>query len=317
MKTINLIYYNNGVGLSKDSQILELILKNNFLINRVEYNGCSSNCPVSDINIFLQNIDPYTIQFISKAKTNILIPNLEWMFQYSLDNINKFDMVFSKSKECKQILNSYHKNVIYTGFTSVDRFNPNIPKTKQFLHFGGKSIQKYTEMVVDVFSELNLPITIVDATERFKGKTTSNIDYIPYFLSDKEVDDLFNSHSIHICCSLSEGWGHYIYEALSCKSAVIINDCPPENELLTNDIVFKVKTNKSETIKSLHFKETDEFPLRKLNFTDRSSLLQTIQNMVWLCDKDFQRIRDVSRKTFLKIDKDFKTNFIKRFKTLL
>ena len=88
MKKVNLIYYNNGVGLTKDVKILQSALSGMF--DFIEYDAFGIDCPSADINIFLQNVDQHTVKFVDKAKTNILIPNLEWMSQFSLDNIHKF-----------------------------------------------------------------------------------------------------------------------------------------------------------------------------------------------------------------------------------
>lgn len=307
MKSVNLIYYNNGVGLAKDAEILNKILSESFVVENFDAFG--NDCPPADINIFLQNVDVHTKDFISKATTNILIPNLEWMFEDSVEYLKRINFVFAKSKECKQVLSSYHKLVTYTGFTSIDRFVTEIPKTKRFLHFAGKSIQKYTELIVDVFSELQIPITIVDSTERFKGKTPSNIEYISKFLSEEEVNQVFNSHSIHICCSLAEGWGHYIYEAMSCKSLVFVNYSAAHEEL-PGSVVYKIKTVNYPAVPTLSFQEDSEYPLRKLNYTSRDDLISAIRTVTWLSDKEIRDMGEKSREYYLTMDKTFKDRLL-------
>lgn len=306
MESVNLIYYDNGVGLTKDAQILETCLKDKFEI--IKTNASLNKSSNADINIFVQNLDRNTVIHLNKNKVNILIPNLEWMTTYCLDNIKKFDFILTKSEECKKILDQHHEHVIYTGFTSIDRYNPTIEKTRKFLHFSGKSIQKYTELVVDVFNELNIPITIVDNTKRFTDKINSNITYIPYFVSEEESIKLFNSHNFHICISLAEGWGHYIHEAMSCKNVVIINDCSPENELITNDEIFLTKTSDptTKTIMPLWFHLEPKYPFRKLNYTDKVDFINNIKKVTSLSDEQLTTIGNKARKKYLLIDFNFK-----------
>jgi hypothetical protein len=314
LKTINLIYYNNGVGLTKDSKVIKDTLNslsNNFKF--YDFDAYRTDCPIADINIFFQNIDTNTINFIPQAKINILIPNPEWMFKFTLDNLDKVDLVLAKSNKCKEVLDKYHKNVVYLGFSSVDRFDPLVEKTKTFLHFAGKSIQKYTELVVDVFNELKIPITIVDSTQRFLGKTKPNIHYITNFLSEQEANKMFNSHKVHICCSLSEGWGHYIYEALSSKSIVLINDCPPENELIGNKEAFKIRTSNTPSVPVLSFHKENNYPIRDLYYTDKKDFIRTIKNIEFMSDSQIKKIGELSRELYLKIDNEFRSKLIYYF----
>lgn len=298
MKSINLVYYNNSVGLAKDAHILKKILSREYEIN--DCDAFEEAVPKADVNIIIQNLDPHISEFLPRARTNILIPNLEWLSQYCLDNINRFDYVFAKSKECKDILDKYHKNVICTGFTSIDRFDPNISKKSKFLHFSGKSIQKNTELVIDVFSESGIPITIVDSTNRFKKRMPKNIDFIKRFMSEEEVNRIFNSHNVHICCSLSEGWGHYIYEALSCKAVVVTSDCSPMNDLIKDVAVIVESTN--QPTDCITFSEDSQFPIRKITYTNRSDFINVIQRLNKMSKEKLENIGEMSRKAYLKIN---------------
>lgn len=304
MKTVNIIYYDNGVGLQKDYVILNSVLKKYF--NTVSINAGYNTCSSADINIFLQNVDSNTSNFLNKANVNILVPNLEWMLAPQLEILNKFDIIFAKSRYCKEMLAPLHNNIIYTGFTSVDRYIEHTKKTNAFLHLAGKSIQKYTELVMDVFSKSNIPITVLDSTCRFQYKVSKNITYIPHYLSDLEIDTLLNSHKFHICCSLAEGWGHYIYEALSCKSVVLINDAPPYNELLSKDISVFIKSTDECIAKKLDFSENKEYPLRKIYYTDKEDFKETIDKILTISDEEFETRSKNSRCLYERIDSNFK-----------
>lgn len=271
MKKLNLIYYNNGVGLTKDALILDSILNKQFVINHVDIN--CGKCSESDINLFIQNIDENNIEYLFTANTNILIPNIEWMSSFCIENLHRFDLILSKSNECRTHLLKHNNKIQFCGFTSIDRFDPTISKQNTFFHLCGKSIQKNTELIVDVFNENGLPITIVDYTGRFLGKTKNNINYINRFLSEPELNPLFNSHLYHICPSINEGWGHYIYEALSCESIVFTSNANPMNEFLTNDCCVMINChNNVDYPNSLYAIESHHFPFRTPNYVLKNEL---------------------------------------------
>ena len=70
------------------NQCRKNILENNF--NIILFNAYENDCPIADINIFIQNLDDHTEKFLECAYYNILIPNLEWIFQNSIKNIKKW-----------------------------------------------------------------------------------------------------------------------------------------------------------------------------------------------------------------------------------
>lgn len=44
-----------------------------------------------------------------------------------------------------------------------------------------------------------------------------------------------NSHSIHFCCSYTEGFGHHINEGKSCKALILTTNKAPMNEIDSNN----------------------------------------------------------------------------------
>jgi glycosyltransferase involved in cell wall biosynthesis len=63
----------------------------------------------------------------------------------------------------------------------------------------------------------------------------ANIRYYSHYLEDGQLAELQNAHLFHLCTSETEGWGHYIPEALSTGAVVIATDAPPMNELVGED----------------------------------------------------------------------------------
>ena len=151
-------------------------------------------------------------------KINILIPNEEWLSNDELIYLHNFDYIFVKSKHAKSILDQYHKNIIVTGFFSLDRyfFTKN---NKEILCLKGKSIQKNHELIRNYKEKIN----ILDANHKY--------------LNENELVYELNNHNIHICCSLYEAWGHYLWEAMSCGKLVICSEIPVFKEYLDPNLV--------------------------------------------------------------------------------
>jgi hypothetical protein len=239
------------------------------------------------------------------------------MSTFNLKRISKFNLILAKSHRCKSILKPYHRNIIFTGFSSIDRFDPDVKKTKRFLHFAGKSIQKYTELVINSFSKSNVPITVVDATQRFLGDTTPNITYIPHYLSEREVSEHFNSHRIHICCSLAEGWGHYIHEAMSCQSVVVLNNVSPENEFIPADkAVFIPTVAYGGKIRNKDFLFDHEFPLRELNYSSHTHFDQAIQRLNSFSDETLGAMGVSSRNVYFNTISGFENRLLSAIASL-
>src|SRR5206468_4109481 len=74
-----------------------------------------------------------------------------------------------------------------------------------------------------------------------------NIRIINDRISDDDLLNLMNRCAIHVCPSITEGFGHTIHEALSCAAVLITTDAPPMNEL-TRDCAILVKPARSGTM---------------------------------------------------------------------
>ena len=285
---INLYYWNNGVGVVNDTLLLSSLLSTLFCdITRYDL-STTNDYRNSDIGIYIQNVDNNTLQY---NKKNIFLANEEWITSYELNLFNNFECIITKSAYAKSLLDVYHKNVINTGFFSLDRYF--FPKnTNEILHFKGKSIQKNTELVKD----LNC-VNILD----------SSINY----LSDNDVTYNLNNHDIHICCSLYEAWGHYLWEAMSCGKLVICSEIPVFKEYLNPELVKFIPTkNTYDYNTEYEFLNTKNYKLRKGYIVDDTKVKELLSKKDELLE--FQKKnKQLIREHFLYINEKNKQKFLK------
>jgi glycosyltransferase involved in cell wall biosynthesis len=61
----------------------------------------------------------------------------------------------------------------------------------------------------------------------------ANVRLLRDHLDDATYRRLQNEHRFHLCPSQTEGYGHYLVEAMSCGAVAVTPDAPPMNELVT------------------------------------------------------------------------------------
>jgi glycosyltransferase involved in cell wall biosynthesis len=290
---INLYYWNNGVGVVNHSRLIKSLLCEYDVIS---YDISSKNeCRKSDLGIFIQNIVP---EEIHNNKKNIYIVCEEWLTDFEMTYINRFDYVFVHSNHAKELLNQYHKNIINTGFFSLDRcFFPK--HTKEMLHLKGKSIQKNTELVWKYKKDVN----ILDSSNKY--------------LLENELIHQLNHHDIHICCSLYEAWGHYLWEAMSCGKLVICSEIPVFKEYLDPNLVKFIPIKFiNEYAVNYEFLNTKNYKFRKGYFVDTVKFDELLNNKEELFE--FQKKNcDNIRQHFLDVNKTNKQKFLETIKFIL
>lgn len=248
MKNIHIVARKNGVGIDRDVDIMESILKP---AHNVDYR--SQKRPESllkqmkswisteqtrlnpDVYLLTERI-PFLLGRLPGRV--VLIPNQERFPARHIPRLNYVDDIFCKTRHAESIFSQFGPHVHYIGFTSFDRqLSEHTPDYDRFFHLAGRSTLKGTETLLSAWARHpEWPeLTLVQAPNNAPDTVPPNVRLITKFIPDDELCQMQNSHGIHLCTSLSEGWGHYIAEAMSCGAVVVTTDGPPMNELVTPD----------------------------------------------------------------------------------
>lgn len=315
---INIIARSNGVGLDSDASLLQSALES--AGHRVTFSHCRSRSFITslfskylktefDANIFLERTFP---AWFSAAPINILIPNQERYPERQLARLKNIDHVLCKSQHALDIFTDlsekYQFQCHFTSFTSKDvHLNDEIPNYSKFFHLAGRSTLKGTDTILKLWAKNpQWPcLTIVQSKDNAPDAVPENVTLIAEHLPYSELIKLANKNGIHLCTSLSEGWGHYIVEAMSAKAVVITTDAPPMNELITPETGILVPFDKSEP--------------RHLGtnfYVNEASLEHAIQAAIDLHTSEKEALGLASRVWFLRNHQRFTNNIAEFFNQL-
>lgn len=302
--TINIISHslNNGAGKEVDVAILkDEFEKLGHQVNLFDY-FVVDRASRADINIFLAQFKP---EWFSKAKLNWFIPNPECL-DAKVEDLENFDLVLCKTKETLKIFEPISKEVYYLGFTSIDCLNPAPTKNySHHLHVAGKSRMKGTESIFNVWkSDSTLPKLTMIRHSRTKKiiHAPRNLKVINNRISRNSLLSLQNNCGIHLCPSKTEGFGHYIMEAMSTEAVVITTNAPPMNEFIQDGrclVKYKSKGKKN-------FGTTYN--------VDEKELAKTVRQLQQLSSEEMQSIGRLNRKEYLRRTAEFKENLEKLMK---
>src|SRR5579863_8264242 len=169
---LRLIGKSNGVGLSRDLELLSAALRacgcevtpqlcerddrrrrrslRARLALRIArwHRGRSrraASAPPFDANIMLEHIWP---QFVQQARYNVLVPNPEWFDRRDVAMLDIADRVWAKTAFAEQLFVARGCRVLHIGFDSEDRFQAEVQRQPQFLHLAGRSPLKGTQRLL-------------------------------------------------------------------------------------------------------------------------------------------------------------------------
>ena len=241
MGDVRIVARGNAVGIGRDVEILRTVIGG--WAPPPPFSGHRSINPLwrwlgrprkGSTIMFLERV---ATRWLRSAEQFILMPNQERFPRRLLGTLRHVDHIFCKSRHAKAIFAEHHGSVHYSGFTSIDRRIPGAAQDfREFFHLGGGSSLKGTEMLVELWRRRpDWPRLTVLWHRRggMEGQMPANIRMVSHYLPDEELRQLQNACGVHLCPSLSEGWGHYLVEAMSCGAVVVTTDGPPMNELVS------------------------------------------------------------------------------------
>src|SRR5574337_2187927 len=255
---VHLLGVDNGVGLSRDLRLLTATLEARGyrvdftntrrrggipgLLQRMRGKRHAAQLvrrrrrglpPPYDFVLMEEHIAP---AFLYDAPRRVLLPHPEWFLPRDLQALGRIDLVLTKTREAERVFATQGCRATCIGFTSEDRRDPSVPRERAFFHLAGSSRTKATEPLLALWRRHpECPrLTVVQHPGDAKPATPdANIDHRIGYLDEAELKRLQNAHRFHLCPSETEGFGHYIVEAMSVGAVVITLDAPPMNEMIT------------------------------------------------------------------------------------
>ncbi len=257
MARINLIAWDNGVGLSTDLGLLgERLKQHRHSVSlstlrrgklRKIFRPIAVRARIAaqrvmgaqvrqfDINIFLEHV---RAEYLPLARSNVLIPNPEWFDKLDEGLIASIDGVLAKTHHAEAIFRDRLVSTQFIGFTSRDRRDGAVTRRRAFFHLAGRSENKNTEPLLALWRRHpEWPTLTVVQNPRTAnlGAPVPNIDHRVEYLDDSALLKLQNEHTFHVCPSQTEGFGHYLMEAIGIGAVTITLDAAPMNELVASD----------------------------------------------------------------------------------
>lgn len=256
--TVNLIVRDNGLGLSRDASLLAKALALHGC--RVEYTRLGEadermrwrygsgwrarharwryawsrfrGHARYDFNVMFEHLWPLHLPL---ARHNIVLPNPEWFDAKDRLHLSHIDQVWVKTRHAECLFQELNCTVSWIGFTSEDASAPVQQRRRAFFHLAGGSRTKGSEELVALWlrhPEWPTLTVVCHGGLAASMPRAPNLQVIAEYLEQNRLQALQNEHIFHLCPSKTEGYGHYLCEAMSTGAVTITTDAAPMNELV-------------------------------------------------------------------------------------
>lgn len=317
MSRINLVAWDNGFGLTRNLRLLgdtltaaghevsvsairrgklrKLLLPLRLSVSRAWRRLRGRDQQLYDVNLMLEHVRP---EFFTLARHNVLMPHPEWFLQRDRAAFAAVERVFALTRHAVPIFQRLGTPVDYVGFTSEDRFDVGVPRERAFFHLAGRSANKGTEPLLALWRKHpEWPrLTVLQNRRVAKpGPQAGNIRHLVDYLDDAQLKHLQNAHRFHLCPSETEGFGHYLVEAMSIGAVTLTVDAAPMNEMVTPERGVRVAVARTGTQN-----------LAVTNFFDEASMAAAIERMIGFDDTQLDRLGSAARAWFQDNDRQFR-----------
>ena len=247
-----------------------------------------------DANLMLEHVRP---EWFALARHNVMVPNPDWFLPSDAQALAGIDTVLAKTRQTEKIFSGRGCRVVFTGFTSEPRHEPDVPRRRTFFHLAGRSTTKNTGSLLALWRrhpEWPLLTVVQDPRTAQAGAAAPNIDHRIGRVDDAELRRLQNEHRFHLCPSQAEGFGHYLVEAMSVGAVTLTLDAEPMNELVTPERGVLVPVGR-----------TAHHNLAPLNFFDDAAMEAAIERIIAMSDAECERLGAAARAWFVDNDRAF------------
>jgi len=270
MKRINIIAWDNGFGLTRHIRLLSEALnaggydvtvssirrgklrkwfrplKMKLLGLKFRLTGGDSKGRF-DANIMIEHIRADYLDF---ARVNLFAPHPEWCLPMDAAMLETVDGVLCMTHHAVPIFDARGCKTAFIGFTSENRLAADVPRERKFFHLAGRSQNKGTEQLLKIWREHPQWPTLTVVQNPYTAKPGTPADNIVHrvdYVDDAELLQIQNSHLFHVCTSETEGYGHYLVEAMGVGAVVLTTDAPPMNEMITPDRGIRIPYDRTDT----------------------------------------------------------------------